>query len=71
MGPDQVLAAEAYAQAVEQIRAFLRRRGQATVSDLRQLLGCTRRIMVPLCEKLDKEGITRREGDVRKLGRNA
>lgn len=69
VGPELVLAASAYAQAVAAVKDLLRRRGQATVSDLRQALGCTRRIMVPLCEKLDREGITRREGDFRRLGR--
>ena len=69
IGPEQVLSAEAYARAVEAIRAHLRRHGQATMSDLRQVVGTTRRIIVPLCEKLDREGITRREGDWRRLGR--
>lgn len=69
IGPDQVLSAEAYTQAVEAIRAHLRRHGQATMSDLRQVVGTTRRIIVPLCEKLDREGLTRREGDWRRLGR--
>lgn len=69
VGPELVLAASAYAEAVAKVKDLLRRRGPATVSDLRQALGCTRRIMVPLCEKLDREGITRREGDFRRLGR--
>ncbi len=68
LGPDQVMLAETYLEAVGRVRAFLTERGGATVSELRQLLGCTRRIMVPLCEKLDREGITRREGDLRRLG---
>ena len=67
LGPEQVLDANAYTQAVAQIVHCLRQQGQATVSELRQRLGCTRRIMIPLCEKLDREGITRREGDVRRL----
>jgi selenocysteine-specific elongation factor len=62
-----VLAREAYDRALESIRAHLRARGSATVSDLRQLLGSSRRIMVPLLEKLDRDGVTRREGDVRVL----
>ncbi len=69
VGSDQVLSAEAYARAVDAIRAHLRRHGQATMSDLRQVVGTTRRIIVPLCERLDREGITRREGDWRRLGR--
>jgi selenocysteine-specific elongation factor len=67
VGPELVLAREAYDRALESIRAHLRARGSATVSDLRQLLGSSRRIMVPLLEKLDRDGVTRREGDVRVL----
>ena len=68
VGPDQVLDARAYRQAVERIVECLRQQGQATLSELRQRAGCPRRIMIPLCEKLDQEGLTRREGDVRRLG---
>ena len=66
VGPDLVLTAGAYSQAVSRVKAVLCQRGPATVSELRQALGCTRRLMVPLCEKLDHEGLTHREGDVRR-----
>jgi selenocysteine-specific elongation factor len=42
--------------------------GPATVSQLREALGTTRKYAVPLLEKLDATGITRRSGDVRELG---
>jgi selenocysteine-specific elongation factor len=71
LGPSQVLSAAAYQQAVDKVRAFLRRHGPATVSELRQLVGGPRRILVPLCEHLDHEGITQREGDLRRLGPHA
>jgi len=38
------------------------------VSDLRQRLQSSRRIMVPLLERLDRDGVTRRVGDKRTLG---
>jgi selenocysteine-specific elongation factor len=38
-----------------------------TVAEIRDLLGTTRKYAVPLCEYLDRIGITRREGDVRFL----
>jgi len=38
-----------------------------TVADIRDLLGTTRKFAVPLCEYLDRIGITRREGDLRWL----
>jgi selenocysteine-specific elongation factor len=36
-----------------------------TVAEIRDLLGTTRKYAVPLCEYLDRVGVTRREGDVR------
>jgi selenocysteine-specific elongation factor len=37
----------------------------ATVAELRDLLGTTRKYAIPLCEYLDRVGLTRREGDLR------
>jgi hypothetical protein len=39
-----------------------------TMADLRDLLGTTRKYAVPIGEYLDRIGLTRREGDVRRLG---
>jgi selenocysteine-specific elongation factor len=39
------------------------------VSEIRDLLGTTRKYAVPLCEYLDRVGLTRREGDLRLLAR--
>jgi selenocysteine-specific elongation factor len=42
--------------------------GQAlTVAEIRDLLGTTRKYAVPLCEYLDRIGLTRRDGDLRTL----
>jgi selenocysteine-specific elongation factor len=38
-----------------------------TVAEIRDLLGTTRKYAVPLCEYLDRVGVTRREGDLRVL----
>jgi selenocysteine-specific elongation factor len=37
----------------------------ATVAEIRDLLGTTRKYAIPLCEYLDRVGVTRREGDLR------
>jgi selenocysteine-specific elongation factor len=63
-----VLGAEAYDHAIALIRGHLKIHQAATVSELKTLLNSSRRIMVPLLEYLDKQGITRREGDKRRLG---
>jgi selenocysteine-specific elongation factor len=39
----------------------------ATVAEIRDLLGTTRKFAVPFCEYLDRIGLTRREGDLRVL----
>ncbi len=36
-----------------------------TVAEIRDLLGTTRKFAVPLCEYLDRTGVTRRDGDLR------
>lgn len=64
---DTVMLAEHFARATEQIKAFLRQRGKATASELRQHLGTNRRVIIPLLERLDKDGITIRQGDCRVL----
>lgn len=38
-----------------------------TVAEIRDLLGTTRKFAVPLCEHLDRTGVTRRVGDLRVL----
>jgi selenocysteine-specific elongation factor len=67
VGPEVVLSADAYARAAAAIRAHIQSRGPATVSELKTALGSSRRVMVPLLEKLDRDGVTRREGDRRVL----
>ncbi|MDQ3915167.1 MAG: selenocysteine-specific translation elongation factor [Actinomycetota bacterium] len=45
--------------------------GGATIAQIRDLLGTTRKYAVPLCEWLDATGVTRRRGDLRVLGPRA
>ena len=68
IGPDLVLASSAFEAAEGRVRQHLRERGAATASELRELLGTTRRVLIPLLERLDRLGITRRDGDLRRLG---
>jgi selenocysteine-specific elongation factor len=64
---DVVLSAAAVAQATAQVKAFVAKHGPATVSDLRQSLGSSRRVVVPLLEYLDRTFVTMRRGDKRAL----
>ncbi len=65
--PEVVLSVGGFVRMRAAIIRHLRARGSATASELRQALGTTRRILVPLLERLDREGVTRREGDQRVL----
>jgi len=38
-----------------------------TISQIREMLGTTRKYAVPLCEYFDRMGVTRRDGDLRRL----
>ncbi|MDB5357278.1 MAG: selB [Phycisphaerales bacterium] len=67
IGDELVLHADHYQRAIGAIKTHIMQRGPATVSELRQALATSRRIMVPLLEKLDRDGITARQGDKRTL----
>jgi selenocysteine-specific elongation factor len=62
-----VLASDSLKRMTNLISQFIRNKGAATVSQLRQELGCSRRVIVPLLEQLDRDGVTERNGDIRKL----
>jgi selenocysteine-specific elongation factor len=53
------------------VTAALRERGPLTVSEIRTLLNSSRKYMVPIVERLDAAGITRRTGDQRVPGPKA
>ena len=67
LNSELIIAAEAYAAAVQAIRTHLRNKRRATVSELRPVVGTSRRVLVPLLERLDRDGVTRRDGDYRTL----
>ena len=50
----------------ERILATLRDAGRATIAALRDATGSTRRILVPVCERMDRERLTVRDGDYRR-----
>ena len=64
---DVVLPADAYEQAREVVVAYLRRHQAATTSALRTAVGTNRRVIIPLLERLDRDGVTLRAGSERRL----
>ncbi|MEP7014799.1 MAG: selenocysteine-specific translation elongation factor [Verrucomicrobiota bacterium] len=65
LGTDLVLLEENFEKMKSAVVDFISQNGASTVSELRQALESSRRIMVPLLERLDRNGVTRRVGDKR------
>lgn len=63
--PDIAMLSDAAAELRATILTFLQQKGRATMSEIREASGLTRRILVPFCERMDKEGHTVRHGDFR------
>jgi selenocysteine-specific elongation factor len=64
---DIYLHADTDAEMRRRVAERLRGGPGATVAEIRDLLGTTRKYAVPICEYLDRVGLTRREGDLRVL----
>jgi selenocysteine-specific elongation factor len=64
---DLFLHTEVEAEMRQLVRERLASGGGLTVAEIRDLLGTTRKYAVPLCEYLDRVGVTRRDGDLRML----
>ena len=52
------------------LRSYLEENGEMTAAEAKNVLGSTRKYMIPLLEQLDREGFTARRGDARVLARN-
>ncbi len=64
---DIVILKSVYQGMTTGIVDWIKRNGPATVSELRQAVGASRRIVMPVLEKFDREGVTKRDGDKRAL----
>ncbi|UCE02793.1 MAG: selenocysteine-specific translation elongation factor [Candidatus Latescibacterota bacterium] len=60
--------ADALAQIEGKLRQFLKSRDVMSMAEFKQLTGLTRKYTVPLLEYFDRQGITARDGDVRRPG---
>jgi len=59
---------DSYEEAVAKLVAYLRVHGEMTAAEARDVLGTTRKYILPLLEHMDERHITRRMGDIRVLG---
>ena len=67
LDPKTVISKTGFETIRDQITEYLQGNETATASVLRQHTGTVRRILMPLLEMLDAEGLTIREGDDRRL----
>jgi selenocysteine-specific elongation factor len=64
---DIYLSSESEAEMRKRVSERLATGPGATVAEIRDLLGTSRKFAVPFCEYLDRIGLTRRDGDLRVL----
>ena len=67
VSPDLVLGTAQFNRCRLLVKQHLRKHGQATASELRTAMDTTRRIVIPILEKMDRDGVTVRRGNVRVL----
>jgi selenocysteine-specific elongation factor len=67
VSPDIYLSASAETEMRRRVVDRLMAGPGATVAEIRDLLGTTRKFAVPVCEYLDRLGVTKRAGDLRIL----
>jgi selenocysteine-specific elongation factor len=66
-----VFAADALDEARDRIARLVVQRASITIADVRDLLGTSRKYILPIVNRMDAEGITRRRGDLRIPGPRA
>jgi selenocysteine-specific elongation factor len=62
---------ESYDEALARLLAYLREHGKMTAAEARDVLGTTRKYILPLLEHMDERRLTRRIGDERVVGQAA
>jgi selenocysteine-specific elongation factor len=70
LGDGVLFLRETYDEALTRLVAYLREHGKITVAQARDILGATRKSILPLLEQMDALRITRRVGDERFLRTN-
>jgi selenocysteine-specific elongation factor len=68
LGDGVLFLCETYNEALHLLVAYLRKHGQMTVAEARDILHTTRKYILPLLEHMDALRLTRRVGDTRVLG---
>ena len=69
LNAEVILATKQFVKMRDAIVIFLREHNSGTASKLRELLGTSRRVIIPFLERLDRDGVTRRIADKRVLAK--
>ncbi|MCK4858076.1 MAG: selenocysteine-specific translation elongation factor [candidate division Zixibacteria bacterium] len=64
---DLVFLRETYDRLVSQVVELIKAKGKVTVADTRDTTGTSRKYIMPILEEMDRQQITRRDGDYRVL----
>ena len=67
IGPDVLFLRETYDDMLQRTLAYIQAHDQITVAECRDLFGASRKYILAFLEHLDRERITRRQGDYRVL----
>ena len=68
IAPDYLVHPESRDAMLDDLRARFRTGPEMAFGDFRELTGLSRKLGIPMLEYLDRNGYTRREGDVRRAG---
>jgi len=71
LGSDRYYDRQHLEGAARKVLGAIRSRGQVTPSEVREILGLTRKYLIPILEWMDSAGLTVRAGDARRLGPTA
>jgi len=67
VAPQMVFLKETVEKSWEMVEAYIRQHGQITLAQFRDMIGASRRDVLPLLEYFDRQGWTRMEKDARIL----
>lgn len=67
VAPEVVFSQQAYQEMTGQVRALLQRQGTLTAAQVRDHFNTSRKYVLALLEHLDAQGVTVRDGDLRRL----
>ena len=67
LDPKTVISNDGFEQIKTMVIDYITEHEKATASEMRKHIGTVRRVLMPLLEKLDDDGVTRRDGDNRYL----